>query len=246
METTERYRRATEWFSANIETAETELHYDSPFHLLIAVILSAQCTDKRVNMYTPEIFRRFPNPEDLASASFEEVYGLIRSISFPNNKAKHLIGMAKMLVEDKNVIVIPTKTVPQGITAIINFVPDMSMEENEQNMLEEIQNVRTGQVTYAVRDTEIDGKVITQDDIMGIGDQGILAVGKDIFDTTIEMVEEMIGDDEVELLSIYYGSDTSKEDAEKLGAKIEELYSECDVELQYGGQPIYYYVISAE
>ena len=100
METTERYRRATEWFSANIETAETELHYDSPFHLLIAVILSAQCTDKRVNMYTPEIFRRFPNPEDLASASFEEVYGLIRSISFPNNKAKHLIGMATMLVSD--------------------------------------------------------------------------------------------------------------------------------------------------
>lgn len=105
METIERYRRATEWFSANIETAETELHYDSPFHLLIAVILSAQCTDKRVNMYTPEIFRRFPNPKDLASASFEEVYGLIRSISFPNNKAKHLIGMAKMLVEDFDSIV---------------------------------------------------------------------------------------------------------------------------------------------
>lgn len=105
METTERYRIATEWFSANLETAETELHYDSPFHLLIAVILSAQCTDKRVNMYTPEIFRRFPNPEDLASASFEEVYGLIRSISFPNNKAKHLIGMAKMLVEDFDSIV---------------------------------------------------------------------------------------------------------------------------------------------
>ena len=105
MDTKERYRRATEWFSANIETAETELHYDSPFHLLIAVILSAQCTDKRVNMYTPEIFRRFPKPEDLASASFEEVYGLIRSISFPNNKAKHLIGMAKMLVEDFDSIV---------------------------------------------------------------------------------------------------------------------------------------------
>ncbi len=100
METTERYRRVTEWFSANMETAETELHYDSPFHLLIAVILSAQCTDKRVNMHTPEIFRRFPTPNDLASASFEEVYGLIRSISFPNNKAKHLLGMARMLVED--------------------------------------------------------------------------------------------------------------------------------------------------
>ena len=102
MDTKERYRRATEWFSANIETAETELHYASPFHLLIAVILSAQCTDKRVNMYTPEIFRRFPTPKDLAAASFEEVYGLIRSISFPNNKAKHLIGMASKLVEEFN------------------------------------------------------------------------------------------------------------------------------------------------
>ena len=102
MDTKERYRRATEWFSANIEAAETELHYDSPFHLLIAVILSAQCTDKRVNMYTPEIFRRFPTPKDLAAASFEEVYGLIRSISFPNNKAKHLIGMASKLVEEFN------------------------------------------------------------------------------------------------------------------------------------------------
>ena len=90
------------WFSANMETAETELHYDSPFHLLIAVILSAQCTDKRVNMHTPVIFKRFPTPEDLATASFEEVYELIKSISFPNNKAKHLIGMAQKLVSEFN------------------------------------------------------------------------------------------------------------------------------------------------
>lgn len=95
----------TKWFSANMETAETELHYDTPFHLLIAVILSAQCTDKRVNMYTPVIFKRFPQPEDLAAASFEEVYDLIKSISFPNNKAKHLIGMAKTLVEKFDSIV---------------------------------------------------------------------------------------------------------------------------------------------
>lgn len=100
MERTELYRKVTEWFKANMETAETELHYDTPFHLLIAVILSAQCTDKRVNIHTPQIFKRFPNPEDLAEACFEEVYELIRSISFPNNKAKHLIGMAKMLVND--------------------------------------------------------------------------------------------------------------------------------------------------
>jgi endonuclease-3 len=94
------FEAVTQWFSANMETAETELHYDTPFHLLIAVILSAQCTDKRVNMYTPVIFERFPEPEDLATATFEEVYDLIKSISFPNNKAKHLIGMARKLVSD--------------------------------------------------------------------------------------------------------------------------------------------------
>lgn len=96
------FKDLTEWFSVNMETAETELHYDSPFHLLIAVILSAQCTDKRVNMHTPQIFARFPQPEDLAAASFEEVYTLIKSISFPNNKAKHLIGMASRLVSEFN------------------------------------------------------------------------------------------------------------------------------------------------
>lgn len=99
------YRQVTEWFSANMETAETELHYDTPFHLLIAVILSAQCTDKRVNMHTPVIFDRFPEPSDLAAASFEEVYELIKSISFPNNKARHLIGMATKLVSDFNSVV---------------------------------------------------------------------------------------------------------------------------------------------
>ena len=109
MEVTERYYRVTEWFSANMETAETELHYDSPFHLLIAVILSAQCTDKRVNMHTPRIFARFPDPQDLASASFDEVLELIKSISFPNNKARHLIGMAQKLVSDFDSIV-PSET----------------------------------------------------------------------------------------------------------------------------------------
>lgn len=100
MKICERYAGVTKWFTANMDTAETELHYDSPFHLLIAVILSAQCTDKRVNMHTPRIFTRFPEPEDLAAASFEEVYELIKSISFPNNKARHLIGMAQKLVAD--------------------------------------------------------------------------------------------------------------------------------------------------
>lgn len=109
MDTAERFARITEWFSANMEVAETELHYDSPFHLLIAVILSAQCTDRRVNMHTPQIFTRFPEPSDLASASFEEVYDLISSISFPNNKARHLIGMAQKLVSDFNSTV-PSET----------------------------------------------------------------------------------------------------------------------------------------
>lgn len=103
------FRKVTDWFSVNMEAAETELHYDTPFHLLIAVILSAQCTDKRVNMHTPQIFARFPEPADLAEATFEEVYELIKSISFPNNKAKHLIGMAKMLVSDFSSIV-PSET----------------------------------------------------------------------------------------------------------------------------------------
>ena len=102
MERKELFRKITSWFSANMEIAETELHYDTPFHLLIAVILSAQCTDKRVNMYTPLIFKRFPTPDELAHASFEEVYELIKSISFPNNKARHLIGMAQKLVDDFN------------------------------------------------------------------------------------------------------------------------------------------------
>lgn len=110
METAERFTKVTEWFSSNMETAETELHYDSPFHLLIAVILSAQCTDRRVNMHTPQIFARFPEPEDLAEATFEEVYNLISSISFPNNKARHLIGMAKKLVSDFDGIV-PSDTI---------------------------------------------------------------------------------------------------------------------------------------
>lgn len=109
MKISERYAAITDWFSRNMETAETELHYDSPFHLLIAVILSAQCTDKRVNMHTPQIFTRFPEPSDLAAASFEEVYELIKSISFPNNKARHLIGMAQKLVSEFNSIV-PSET----------------------------------------------------------------------------------------------------------------------------------------
>lgn len=165
---------------------------------------------------------------------------------FPNNKNITLAAnQAKSLVEDKDVIVIPTKTVPQGITAIINFVPDMSAEDNEEVMLNEIENVKTGQVTYAVRDTSIDGKEIHTDDIMGIGDDGILSVGTEVEATTLDMLAQIM-DEDSELISIYYGSDVSEEDAESLAAKVEELYPDVDVDIHSGGQPIYYYVLAVE
>ena len=165
---------------------------------------------------------------------------------FPNNKNIILAAnQAKELTEDKNIIVIPTKTVPQGITAIINYVPDISIEENEAVMTQEAQNVATGQVTYAVRDTMIDNKEIHQGDFMGIGDKGILSVGTDLQNVAFEMVSEMMKDDN-ELISIYYGADISEEQAEELVTRIQNEFSSCDVELQYGGQPIYSYVVSAE
>ena len=165
---------------------------------------------------------------------------------FPNNKNITLAAnQAKSLVKDKEVIVIPTKTVPQGITAIINFVPDMSAEENEEVMLEEIKRVKTGQVTYAVRDTSFDGKEIHVNDIMGIGDAGIISVGKEVEATTLEMLAELV-DDESELVSVYYGSDVSEEEAEALTEKIQELYPDVDVDTYFGGQPIYYYVLAVE
>ena len=165
---------------------------------------------------------------------------------FPNNKNITLAAnQAKSLVKDKEVIVIPTKTVPQGITAIINFVPDLTAEENEEIMLEEINNVKTGQVTYAVRDTSIDGKEIHVDDIMGIGDEGIISVGQDIEKTTLDMLAELV-DDETELISVYYGCDVSEEAAMQLTEQIEEAYPDVDVDTHSGGQPIYYYVLAVE
>lgn len=165
---------------------------------------------------------------------------------FPNNKNITLAAnQAKSLVKDKEVIVIPTKTVPQGITAIINFVPDLSAEENEEMMLEEIKRVKTGQVTYAVRDTSIDGKEIHMNDIMGIGDSGILSVGTEIEATTLDMLAQLV-DEDSELISIYYGADVTEEDAAALTEKIEKLYPEVDVDTHSGGQPIYYYVLAVE
>ncbi len=164
----------------------------------------------------------------------------------PNNKNIILAAnQAAELTTDKHLLVIPTKTIPQGITAVINYVEELSVEDNEATMLEEIRKVKTGQVTYAVRDTMIDDKEIHQDDFMGLGDAGLHSVGRDMKQVTMEMVDAMV-DDDSELISIYYGSDVTDEDAQVICDELSAKYPDCDVELQFGGQPIYYYVISVE
>ena len=185
-----------------------------------------------------------PSTEDMLNAidnvNAETVFIL------PNNSNIIMAAnQAASIVDDKEIIVIPTKTVPQGITAVINYLPDVSAEENKEAMVEAIATVKTGQVTYAVRDTEIDGFEIKENDYMGIGDKTILAVGTDMNTVTIEMLEKMI-DEDTEMVSIYYGSESSEEEAEVILEAIEEKYPDVDVEINDGGQPIYYYVISVE
>ena len=185
-----------------------------------------------------------PSTEDMLNA-IEKVNADTIFI-FPNNKNIILAAnQARDLTEDKKIIVVPTKTVPQGITAIINYVPEKTPEENAQTMEEEISHVKTGQLTYAVRDTHIDEKVIHAGDIMGVGDHAILAVGREI-DPVAEETVALMMDDESELISIYYGAETTEEDAESLAAELEEAYPDCEVEVNMGGQPIYYYIISVE
>ena len=185
-----------------------------------------------------------PSTEDMLNAIDQVNADMV--FILPNNKNIILAAnQAKSLVEDKEIIVIPTKTVPQGITAIINFMPDADAKTNEEAMLEEIKNVKTGQMTYAVRDTHIDDKEIHEGDIMGIGDSGILAVGKDLEETTKELIANLV-DEDSELISIYYGEEVSEEEAETFAGEIEELYPDVDVDIQFGGQPIYYYVLAVE
>ena len=185
-----------------------------------------------------------PSTEDMLNAI--EKVNAENIFIFPNNKNIILAAnQAQALTKDKNIIVIPTKTVPQGITAIINFVPEKSVEDNEAAMIEEIKRVKTGQITYAVRDTHIDDKEIHQGDIMGIGDHGMLSVGQNVAEVAKETAAAMV-DEDTELISIYYGEDFSEEEAEELGAQLEEMYDYCDVEVNYGGQPIYYCIISVE
>lgn len=185
-----------------------------------------------------------PSTEDMLTAinhvNADTIYIL------PNNKNIILAAeQAKYLVEDKQIVVVPSKTVPQGITALINFVPELSAEENLESMVEEMGRVKTGQITYAVRNTMIDDMEIHEGDIMGIGDKGMLAVGTDVDDTTLDTLNAML-DEDSELVSIYYGSDVEADKAEALLARAQEAFPDVEIELHEGGQPIYYYLISAE
>ena len=185
-----------------------------------------------------------PSTEDMLNAidqvNAEHIFIL------PNNKNIILAAnQAQTLTEDKDIIVVPSKTVPQGITAIINYMPDADTQTNLEAMIEGIGNVKTGQVTYAVRDTHIDDKEIHEGDIMGIGDSGILAVGQSVEETTKEMLAQLV-DEDTELISLYYGQDVQEESAENFAQEIEDLYPDVDVDVHSGGQPIYYYVLSVE
>ena len=185
--------------------------------------------------------------------STEDMLNAIETVDADNifilkNKKNIILAanQAKQLTKDKNIYVIPTKTVPQGITAIINYVPDVSVEENEAVMSQEAANVATGQVTYAVRDTVIDDKEIHQGDFMGIGDKGILSVGTDLQEVAFSMISEMMKANAYELISVYYGDIIQESQAQALADRIKETFEGCDVELQFGGQPIYAYIVSAE
>ena len=185
-----------------------------------------------------------PSTEDMVNAidrvNADTVYIL------PNNKNIILAAeQAKYLVEDKQIIVVPSKTVPQGITALINFIPDQTPEENLATMVEEMGRVKTGQITYAVRNTVIDDMEIHEGDIMGIGDHGMLAVSTSLEKTTVDTLKAML-DEDSELVTVYYGSDVSAADAQALTAKLQESCPDVEIELQEGGQPIYYYLISVE
>ena len=185
-----------------------------------------------------------PSTDDILSAV--EKVPAKNIFVLPNNKNIILAAnQAASLSEDKKIFVVPTKTIPQGIAALINFIPDQSAEENFERMSEEIGNVKTGQITYAVRDTVIDDKEIKENDYMGIGDSGILSVGQDMEETLLDMVDQLV-DEESGIISLYYGSDVKEADATALAEKLQEKYEDLEVELNCGGQPIYYYILSVE
>ncbi len=185
-----------------------------------------------------------PSTEDVLNAI--DLVNADTIFVFPNNKNIILAAeQARDLTTDKNIVVIPTKTIPQGIAAMISYMPESSVEENKEAMEDAISMISTGQLTYAVRDTVINGKEIHNGDYMGIDDKGIQAVGKDLKATAIELLNIMV-DDEAELISLYYGADVTKDQAEELAEEIEEAFPDVDVEVQFGGQPVYYYMLSVE
>ncbi len=185
-----------------------------------------------------------PSTEDMLNA-IEKVPAKTIYI-LPNNKNIILAAnQAQEMTKDKQIVVIPTKTIPQGITAIFNHVPENSVEENTHIMMEHMDQVKTGLITYAVRDTKIDHKEIHQDDIIGLGDEGLLAVGQNIEQAALDSLEALV-EGSSELISVYYGEQVEEEKAQDLLSSIEEKFPDCDVELNYGGQPIYYYILSVE
>lgn len=244
----EKEMQSTSTSTVSTETADTEApmeHKDTGF---IAVSIGEGINDIFRSLGVDYIIEggqtMNPSTEDMLNAI--DKINADNIFIFPNNKNIILAAnQAKQLTTDKNIVVIPTKTVPQGITAIINYVPDISAEENEAVMTQEAGNVATGQVTYAVRDTMIDDKEIHQGDFMGIGDKGILSVGTDLQSVAFDMIKKMMKD-EYELISIYYGDIIKEAQALELADKVKTEFSSCDVELQFGGQPIYSYIVSAE
>lgn len=185
-----------------------------------------------------------PSTEDMLEAidkvNAENIYIL------PNNGNIILAAeQAKTLTEDKNIVIIPTKNIPQGIAALINYIPGNSVEDNTENMTSEMLNIKSGQVTYAVRDTNMDGKDIKQGDFMGLTDKTIVSVAGTVNDAALELIDSMI-DEDSELVSLYYGEELSEEEAEKLADDIMEKHEDVEVEIQYGGQPVYSYFISVE
>ena len=185
-----------------------------------------------------------PSTEDMLEAidhvNAENIFIL------PNNKNIVLAAeQAAKLTAEKNIIVLPTKTIPQGIAAMVGYMPEVDVEENKDGMTECYQNIMSGQVTYAVRDTTINGKTIRNGDIMGIDDEGIRAVGTDVAQTTLDLLSQMV-DADSELISLYYGENVTGEQAEELAAKVEEMFPDVEIETNFGGQPIYYYMVSVE
>ncbi|MBO4558538.1 MAG: DAK2 domain-containing protein [Lachnospiraceae bacterium] len=185
-----------------------------------------------------------PSTEDMLNAI--DAVNADTIFIMPNNKNIILAAdQAKAMTEDKNIVVIPSKTIPQGISAIISYLPDKTADENEAAMREAMKNIRTGSVTYAVRDTKIDGKEIRMGDYMGLDDHTIQSVGTDLFETAVGLIESMI-DEDSELISIYYGEEADEASAQAIADAIMEKYDSVDVEIHNGGQPIYYYIASVE